>query len=124
MKFARLMSEFWRPLILLDKVIGTRLNVFYAYGNADYTEGGTGPRLDCESMRSTLAEGYMLLFHFPKFAKEDPAMDPAGIWNGYVSGSINFQYPERSILLESAVSEKCIRKYRLLVDAIVEKLGK
>nr|WP_314625391.1 hypothetical protein [uncultured Noviherbaspirillum sp.] len=114
----------WLPLILLDKVTGTRLNIFYAYGNAGYTEGGAGPRPDCESMRSTLAEGYMLLFHFPKFAKEDPVMDPTGIWNDYVSGWINSQYPERSILLESPVSEKCMMKYRLVIDAIAEKLGK
>lgn len=102
----------WLPLILLDKVTGTRLNIFYAYGNAGYTEGGTGPRPDCESMRSTLAEGYMLLFHFPKFAKEDPAMDPAGIWNDYVSGWINSQYPEKSILLASPVPDDCKKKYR------------
>lgn len=113
----------WLPLILLDKVTGTRLNIFYAYGKAGYTEGGAGPRPDCESMRTTLAEGYMLLFHFPKFAKEDPAMDPDGMWNNYISGWINSQYPEKSILLESPVSDGCKQKYRLVIDAIYKKLG-
>lgn len=97
----------WLPLILLDKITGTRFNIFYTYGNAGYTEGGASPRPDCESMRSTLAEDYMLLFHFPKFAKEDPAMDPAGIWNDYVSGWINSQYPEKSILLARPVPDDC-----------------
>lgn len=113
----------WLPLILLDKVTSTRLNIFYAYGMAGYTEGAAGPRPDCESMRTTLAEGYMLLFKFPKFAKEDPAMDPDGVWNDYISGWISSQYPEKSILLESPVSDECKQKYQLVIDAIYKKLG-
>jgi len=113
----------WLPLILLDKLTNRRLNVFYAYGNAGYSEGGTGPRPDCESLRSTLAEGYMLLFNFPKFAKEDPVMDPRGIWNDYISGWINSQYPEKSGLLASPVTEECKQKYQLVMEAIAKRLG-
>jgi hypothetical protein len=113
----------WPQLILLNKVTGARLNIFYAYENAGYTEGGTGPRPDCESMRSILADGYMLLFHFPKFAKEDPAMDTDGIWNNYISGWISSQYPEKSTLLGSLVFGDCRKKYRLVIDAIEKSVA-
>jgi hypothetical protein len=112
----------WFPLILLDKVTGARYDVFYAYGNAGYSVGSTGPVPDCESMRWTLAVGYMLFFHFPKFAKIDPLMDPDGEWNDYKSGYINSHYPGKDNFLASPVSNDCREKYRLVIDALAKEL--
>lgn len=114
--------EGWLPLILLDRIVGTRLDVSYSYGNAGYTVGATGPRPSCESVRLTLAEGYMLFFHFPNFAKEDPVMDPDGIWNDYQSGYVNSQYPGKENFFASTVSEDCKEKYRLVIDALAKRL--
>jgi hypothetical protein len=112
----------WLPLILLDKVTGTRLDVSYSYGNAGYTSGATGPRPDCESVRWTLAEGYMLFFHFPKYAKDDSVMDPNGIWNDYKSAYVNSQYPGKDNFLASPVPDECKEKYRLVIDALAKEL--
>jgi hypothetical protein len=114
--------EGWLPLILLDRITGARLNVSYSYGNAGYTTGATGPRPDCESLRWTLAEGYMLFFNFPKFAKDDPVMDPKGIWNDYMSAYVNSQYPGKDNFLASPVSSDCKEKYRLVIDALAKEL--
>jgi hypothetical protein len=113
----------WLPLVLLDKATDARLYIFYAYGEAGYTEVSTGPRPDCESVRSTMAKGYMMLFHFPEFDKKDPAMDKKGSWNDYVSGWIHSQYPGKMELLESPVPDECKQKYRLVIDALFKRLG-
>ena len=112
----------WFALILFDKVNKSRIDASYSYGNAGYTVGSTGMRSDCDSMRSTLAVGYMLFFHFPKFAKDDPAMDPEGIWNDYKSGYVESQYPTKQTFLNSPVSGECKEKYRLVIDALANKL--
>jgi hypothetical protein len=73
-------------------------------------------------MRQTLAIGYMLFFHFPKFAKDDPVMDPEGNWNDYKSGYAGSQYPGKENFLASPVSEECKAKYRLVIDALANEL--
>jgi hypothetical protein len=112
----------WFPLILLDKLTNARYEVFYTYGNAGYSSGSTGPRPDCESLRRTLAVGYMLFFHFPQFAKIDPAMDPEGDWNDYQSGYVNSQYPGKENFLVSTVSDECKAKYQLIIDVLAKEL--
>lgn len=114
--------EGWLPLILLDRTSGNRLDVSYSYGNAGYSAGSTGRRPDCESVRKTLAEGYMLFFHFPKFAKVDPAMDPDGEWNDYKSGYVNSQYPGKENFLASPVNDDCKKKYSLIIDMLAKEL--
>lgn len=114
--------EGWLPLILLDRTNGTRLDVSYSYGNAGYSAGSTGLRPDCESVRRTLAIGYMLFFNFPRFATDDPVMDPKGNWNDYPSAYINSQYPGKENFLASPVSDDCKEKYRLVIDVLSKEL--
>lgn len=112
----------WFPLILLDKVTGARYDVFYTYGNAGYSASAGGPLPNCDSLRWTLAVGYMLFFHFPKFAENDPVMNPDGDWNDYKSGYASSQYPGKEGFLASPVSSECKEKYRLVIDALAKRL--
>lgn len=115
-------TDGWFPLILIDRLAGARYEVFYTYENAGYSAGSRGPVPDCESMRWTLAVGYMLFFHFPKFAKDDPVMDPDGEWNDYKSAYVNSHYPGKKNFLSSPVPDECKERYRLVIDALAKEL--
>lgn len=50
--------------------------------------------------------GYMLFFHFPKFAKVDPFMSPDGDCNDCRFGYVNSQCLGEEDVLASAVSDE------------------
>jgi hypothetical protein len=109
-------------LILLDKVTGERIDVNYAYGNAGYSAAAREAPSDCANLRAYLAEGYMLNFHFPKFARNDPVTDPEGDWNDVISGWFFSQYTYKEAVIHSALPTECIEKYQAVIDALAKKL--
>jgi hypothetical protein len=114
----------WVPLILMDKSNGQRMQVDYVYGNAGYsTAAGFIPE-DCELVRKYLAISYMLLFHFPEFAKNDPITDPKGYWNDVISGWLSATYTDPLKLRQLKLPMECKDKYRLVVSALVDELSR
>lgn len=118
-------SNIWVPLILLDKITGARIEIPYKAGNAghdmtpmiidsEFSEG-------CEEARVKLAVGFMLLFHFPRFAKADPIMDPQGIWNDYGVGWLRSEYWAMSKQYMRSLPNDCLEKYRLVIDELTGK---
>lgn len=122
-KVSPIMAGSWIPLILLDKVSGERMQVDYVYGNAGYSAAAGFSPVNCEISRKYLAISYMLLFHFPEFAKNDPLTDPKGYWNDVISGWLNATYTDPLELRQLELPIECRSRYRLVVSAIIEKLG-
>jgi hypothetical protein len=118
-------SNIWVPLILLDKVTGARIEIPYKAGNAGYDMTPMSFNNEfsgkCEEARVKLAIGYMLLFRFPKFAKNDPVMDPEGIWNDYGGGWLRSEHWAMDQQYRDSLPDDCLEKYRLVIDALKEK---
>lgn len=114
----------WVPLILLDKSNGQRMRIDYVYGNAGYSAAARFIPEDCELVRKYLAISYMLVFHFPEFAKNDPITNPKGYWNDVISGWLNATYTDSFELRQLKLPIECKDRYRLVVSALVEELSR
>jgi hypothetical protein len=112
----------WFPLILLDRTTGEKNKLIYLYGNAGYSPSAQGVPGGCAMLRRYLAEGYMLNFRFPRFAKDDPVTDPNGDWNDIVSGWVSTRYIYREEILRSDLPSECKEKYSLVINALAKKL--
>lgn len=123
-KVSPIMTGNWVPLILLDKSNGERIQVDYVYGNAGYSAAARFIPEDCELARKYLAISYMLVFHFPEFARNDPITDPKGYWNDVISGWLNATYTDPFELRQLKLPIECKDRYRLVVSALVEKLSR
>lgn len=118
-------SDIWVPMILRDKVSGARIEIPYKAGRAGLEKTPMSFNAEfqgnCEAMRLKLAVGYMLHFHFPKFAKNDPAMNPQGGWNDYGGGFFWSEYWEMGDGRLRELRDECREKYRLVIDALKTK---
>jgi hypothetical protein len=118
-------SNIWVPMILRDKVSGARIEIPYkaGYAGADKMPMSFNTQFQgsCEATRLKLAVGYMLHFHFPKFAMDDAAMSPRGKWNDYGDGFFWSEYWELSDSSLDNLPDDCREKYRLVIDALKTK---
>jgi hypothetical protein len=118
-------SNIWVPMILRDKVSGARIEIPYKAGYAGWDKTpmffNTQFQGGCEAVRLKLAIGYMLHFHFPKFAKNDVAMNPQGKWNDYGGGFFWSEYWEMSDSRLNELPDDCREKYRLVIEALKTK---
>lgn len=113
------------PLILLDKITGNRTEIPYKAKSAGY--GMTAMSIESEfwgnyeETRIKLAVGYMLLFHFSKFAENDPIMDPKGIWNSYSGGWLRSEHFTMGKKFLRSLPDYCQAKYRLVIEQLRSK---